>query len=51
MKYAFIQSNQEIFSVSRMCEIMGVSPSAYYYWLKLPVSARALEDRLAWVRR
>ena len=45
MKYTSIQSNQGIFSVSRMCEIMGVSPSAYYDWLKRPVSARSLEDR------
>ncbi len=45
MKYAFIKSNRETFSVSRMCEIMGVSPSTYYDWLKRPVSARSLEDR------
>jgi putative transposase len=45
VKYAFIESNHGTFCVSRMCEIMGVSPSAYYDWLKRPVSARSLDDR------
>ena len=28
-----------------MCNTMGVSPSAYYDWLKRPESARSLEDK------
>ena len=44
MKYAFIQRNQEEFTVTRMCRLMGVSPSAYYDWLTRPQSARSLED-------
>lgn len=45
MKYAFIKRNQETFSVTRMCDMMEVSQSAYYDWLKRPESARSLEDR------
>lgn len=45
MKYAFIESNQETFAVTRMCDMMDVSQSAYYDWLKRPESARSLEDR------
>ena len=45
MKYAFIERNQETFTVTRMCKMMGVSQSAYYDWLKRPESARSLEDK------
>ena len=45
MKYAFIQRHQGTFTVIRMCEVMEVSPSAYYDWLKGPESTRSLEDR------
>ncbi len=44
MKYAFIESNQGIFTVTRMCNTMNVSQSAYYDWLKRPESLRSLED-------
>jgi putative transposase len=45
VKYAFIKDNQRTFSVTRMCDLMEVSPSAYYDWLKRPESRRILEDR------
>ena len=45
MKYAFIESHQDTFVVTRMCDMMDVSQSAYYDWLKRPDSARSLEDR------
>ena len=45
MKYAFINRNQERFTVTRMCNVMDVSQSAYYDWLKRPESARSLEDK------
>lgn len=45
MKYAFIESNQETFTVTRMCDMMDVSQSAYYDWLKRPESVRSLEDK------
>jgi transposase InsO family protein len=45
VKYAFVKSNQKIFTVTRMCDMMEVSQSAYYNWLKRPESAHSLEDR------
>lgn len=45
MKYAFIERHQEIFTVTRMCNLMHVSQSAYYDWLKRPESHRSMEDR------
>ena len=45
MKYAFIECNQEAFTVTRMCNILDVSHSAYYDWLKQPESAHSLEDK------
>jgi transposase InsO family protein len=41
VKYAFTKSNQERFTVTRMCEMMEVSRSAYYDWLKRPDSVYA----------
>ena len=45
MKYAFIENHQATFTVTRMCDMMEVSCSAFYDWLKRPESARSLEDR------
>ena len=46
MKYAFIERNQKIFTVTRMCYLLDVSQSAYYDWLKRPESTHNREDRL-----
>ena len=45
MKYEFIQSQQEAFTVTRMCQMLEVSQSAYYDWLKHPESAHSQEDK------
>ena len=45
MKYAFIESNKGTFAVSRMCDLMDISPSTYYDWRKRPESVRSLEDK------
>jgi len=45
VKYAFIEQHQATFTVTRMCDMMEVSRSAFYDWLKRPESARSLEDR------
>lgn len=37
--------HREIFPVSRMCHVLGVSRSGYYDWLKVPESQRSLENR------
>ena len=45
MKYAFIEQHLATFTVTRMCDMMEVSRSAFYDWQKRPESARSLEDR------
>ena len=42
MRYAFIQSNSDVFPVVHMCPIMNVSVSSYYRWLENPISKRDL---------
>jgi transposase InsO family protein len=44
MKYAFIKTNTEQWSIERLCEVLEVSSSGYYDWLKRPVCKRAKED-------
>ena len=45
MKYAFIEHHQATFTVTRMCDMMEVSCSAFYDWLKRPESVHSQEDR------
>jgi transposase InsO family protein len=45
VKYAFIEHHQATFTVTRMCDMMEVSCSAFYDWLKRPESAHSSEDR------
>ena len=40
-----MQAHQEIFSVSRMCQMFEVSRSGFYEWLSRPESARKQADR------
>jgi putative transposase len=45
MRYRFISDHREIFRVGRMCNILDVSRSGYYAWLKRPESLRKKENR------
>jgi transposase InsO family protein len=45
VKYAFIKVHQGEFSISRQCEVLGVSRGGYYDWLKRPESDHRREDR------
>lgn len=45
MKFRFISEHREIFRVGRMCNILDVSRSGYYAWLKRPESLRRKENR------
>jgi putative transposase len=45
VKYAFIKTHCQEFPVRLMCRIFQVHASGFYAWLKLPVSARELEDQ------
>ncbi len=45
MKYRFIQSNRSSFPVKKMCQVLEVTRSGYYGWIKNPESRRKKENR------
>jgi putative transposase len=45
MKFPFISENRGIFRVGRMCNVLDVSRSGYYFWLKRPESLRKKVNR------
>ena len=45
MKFTFIKQHSREFSIERMCDVLEVSRSGYYAWLKRGTSQRALQDR------
>jgi putative transposase len=44
MKYAFMETHEREFSVTRMCKVLGVRRSGYYAWKHHPLSLRAQDD-------
>jgi putative transposase len=44
MTYQFIEQHKQEFPVVVMCQVLGVSESGYYAWLKRPVCQRKRED-------
>ncbi len=44
MKFAFIHAEKAVFPVLVLCEVLGVSTSGYYAWIRRPRSRRAAED-------
>lgn len=46
MKFAFIRDHRVEFLVDLMCEVLEVSRSGFYRWLKAPVGRRELRDRM-----
>lgn len=46
MKFGFIERHQGQFSVRRMCQVLGVSSSGFYAWLKRTVSQRERSNEL-----
>jgi len=45
VKYAFIQSQTDVYAVSRLCEVLSVSAGGYYDWRSRPESQRTKENR------
>lgn len=45
MKYKFIRKHSSEFRVEKMCQVLGVSRSTYYDWLKRPEGKRKQEDK------
>jgi len=46
MKFAFIAAKQVAFPVLAMCQVLQVSTSGFYAWLKRPAPRRINEDKL-----
>ena len=44
MKFRFVQEHRETFRVGKMCEVLEVSRSGFYAWLKRQPSRRLVED-------
>jgi putative transposase len=44
MKYEFIKQHKQEFPVVVMCQVLEVSESGYYAWLKRPTCQRKRED-------
>jgi len=42
--FRFIREHTDNFSVTKMCQILKVSRSGYYQWIKYPNSQRKIED-------
>ena len=45
MKYAFIREHSTDYSVTRLCQVLEVSPSGYHDWRDRPESNRAKRNR------
>src|ERR687894_2426659 len=44
MKFEFIDVAKKDFPVTRLCQVLGVSPSGYFAWRSRPASPRQRED-------
>lgn len=45
MRFQFTENHRDEFPVTRMCEVLDVSPSGYYAWHGRPPSAREMANR------
>ncbi len=49
--FGFVRANQAIYSIRRMCKVLGISASGYYAWERRPGSSRAMVDETLGGRR
>ena len=42
MKYAYIEANQQLFSVTRMYKVLSIVSSSYYDWTKRDISCQQI---------
>jgi putative transposase len=45
VKYAFIQAHRRRYALTRLCDVLEVSPSGYHDWQDRPESPRSLENK------
>lgn len=45
MRYAFIKSHRRQYPLTRLCDMLEVSPSGYHDWLDRPESHRSLDNK------
>ena len=43
-QFRFIREHADTFRVTKMCQVLAVSRSGYYHWVKCPKSTRKIED-------
>jgi putative transposase len=46
MRFQLIDAAKEEFPVTRLCQVLGVSPSGYFAWRDRPASPRQREDQI-----
>jgi transposase InsO family protein len=46
MKYSFIKKHRSEFRVEKMCQVLGIVSSCYYYWLKRKPSKREQKNNI-----